>query len=129
MELTEKTPVRLTQVSLFFSIANFILNGVNSSSLLLFLVFTLAVYSTTRIFIALNQLQHSSHADMSDLMLHITIAGVLFVGIATFAYSYLFGVFYAFVTIVYLISPYDRAWLAGRSRIVIYDNKVEYREV
>ncbi len=129
MGLTEKTPTRLTQVSLFFSAANFIVSGINLSSVILFLVFTISVYSTTKIFIALNDIQHSTHADMSDLMLHMLIAAILFIGIATFAYSYLFGIFYAFVAVVYFISPYDRAWLAGRSRLIIYDNKVEYKEV
>ena len=129
MELTDKTPVRLTQVSLFFSVANFIINGLGFSSIGLFLIFTLSVFSTTKIFVTVNQLQHSTNADMSGLMLQLFITALLFIGIATFAYSCLFGIFYLFVAAVYLISPYDRDWLSGKSELVLSSNKIEYREV
>ena len=128
MELTDKTPVRLTQVSLFFSVANFIINGLGGSSIGLFLIFTLSVFSTTKIFVTVNHLQHSTNTDMSSLMLQLFIAALLFIGIATFAYSCLFGIFYLFVAAVYLISPYDRAWLSGKSDLVVSSNKIEYRE-
>ncbi|WP_020407312.1 hypothetical protein [Hahella ganghwensis] len=129
MQLTDKTPARLVQVSLFFSLANFIFSGVNAQSLVLFAVFTVSVYTTTRIFILFNQIQQTAAVDLSELKSYMLIAAVLFIGIATFAYSYVFGVFYLFITGVYFISPYDRDWLAGRSKIVVFDNKVEYREV
>ncbi|OZG75302.1 hypothetical protein BTA51_02645 [Hahella sp. CCB-MM4] len=129
MLLTDKTPARLAQVSLFFSIANFVFDGINGHSLLLFAVFTLSVYTTTRIFILFNQIQQTAAVDFGELKNYLLVAAVLFIGIATFAYSYLFGVFYLFITGVYFISPYDRDWLAGRSKIVVFENKVEYREV
>ena len=129
MDFTDRTPMRLTLVSLLFSLVNFIVAGVNSSSITLFLVFTLSIYSVTRIFVAINQLQHSTHADMSSLIMHLLLAGAVFVGIASFTYSHLFGIFYLIVAVVYLISPYDRAWLEGKADIVMYDNKIEYRDV
>lgn len=128
MDFSERTPMRLTQVSFIFSLINFFISGFNSATIILFLVFTLAVYSTTKIFVAINQLQHSTHADMSSLSLNLLIAGVLFIAIASFNYSHLFGVFYLVIAVIYLISPYDRAWLAGKSKIVMRDNKIEYRE-
>ncbi|AZZ89983.1 hypothetical protein EUZ85_04370 [Hahella sp. KA22] len=129
MQLSDKTPTRLVQVSLFFSAAHFLFGGVTWSNILLFLVFTGTVYISTKLFIILQQLQMATVTDLSELKLYLLGAAVLFVGIATFAYSYMFGVFYLFITGVYFISPYDRAWLAGKSRMVVYDNKVEYREV
>ena len=129
MQLSDKTPMRLVQVSLFFSLANFIYDGFHWHSIILFAIFTLSVYTTTRLFILLNELQQTATVDMTEFKMYLGIAAVLFIGIATFAYSYMFGVFYLFVVGVYFISPYDRAWLAGRTKIVVFDNKVEYREV
>ncbi len=129
MQLSDKTPIRLVQVSLFFSVANFIFSGFNWQSLIFFAVFTLSVYTTTRLFILLNELQQTAAVDITELKMYLGVAAILFIGIATFSYSYVFGVFYLFVVGVYFISPYDRAWLAGRSKIVVFDNKVEYREV
>jgi hypothetical protein len=129
MELTDRTPLRLTQVSLLFSLANFIISGVSGSSIGLFLIFTLSIYSTTKIYVSINQIQHSTHADMSSLIMNMVIAGIIFIGIASFTYSHLFGIFYVTIAVVYLVSPYDRSWLAGKTRIVVYNNKVEYQEV
>jgi len=128
MELTDKSPLRLTQISLIFSLVNFVANGINSSSIILFLVFTILVYSTTRILVAISTLQHSTYADMSGLSGHLVIAGLLFIGIAAFTYSALFGVFYLVVGTLYLISPNDRAWLAGKKQISLIDNKIQYHE-
>jgi len=128
MALTNKTPARLTQISLVFSLFNFFSNGLNSSTILLFIVFTLSVYSSARIWVAVNQVQHSSYGDMSGLSMHLVIAAILFIGIATFTYSALFGVFYICVAAIYLISPQDRGWLAGNKQIVIVGNKIEYRD-
>ncbi len=128
MDLSTKTPVRLVQVSLLFSIANFFINGFNVQSLLLFAVFTLTVYISTNIYLTFRSLKQTGKVDVSDLQSYLQIAGLLFIGVATFAYSYLFGLFYLFVYAIYLISPYDRDWLAGRSEIVFTGNKLEYRQ-
>jgi len=129
MQLSDKTPIRLVQVSLFFSLANFIFTGFNWHSVALFAIFTLSIYATTRLFILLNEIQQTATVDITKFKMYLGIAAILFIGIATFTYSYMFGVFYLFVVGVYFISPYDRAWLAGRTKIVILDNKIEYHEV
>lgn len=128
MELTDKSPIRLTQISLIFSLVNFFANGFNSASIILFIVFTMLVYSTTRILVAISTLQHSTYADMSGLSGHLVIAGLLFTGIAALTYSALFGVFYVVIGTLYLISPNDRAWLAGKKQLSIIDNKIQYYE-
>ncbi len=127
MDLSDKTPVRLVQVSLFFSIANFFISGVTTNSLVLFVLFTLTVYISCKIYITLRELKITVTADLTDLQTYLQIAGILFIGIATFAYSYLFGLFYLFVYAIYLISPYDRDWIAGRSEIIFRENRLEYR--
>lgn len=127
MDLSDKTPVRLVQVSLIFSIANFFISGVNTNSLVLFVLFTLTVYISCKIYITLRELKITVTADLTDLQTYLQIAGILFIGIATFAYSYLFGLFYLFVYAIYLISPYDRDWIAGRSEIIFRENRLEYR--
>lgn len=128
MSLSDKTPVRLVQISLFFSVANFIINGINSAEILLFLVFTLSVYVSTRLFILLETISSTRLSDVDEFKFYLGVAAVLFIGIATFAYSWLFGAYYAFVFGVYWISPYDREWIAGRSKLVVFDNKVEYQK-
>lgn len=130
MDLSDKTPARLVQVSLIFSIGNFIISGFSSETLVLFLLFTLTVYISCKIYLTFCDLKSNSNADyiaISDLQTYLQIASLIFITIATFSYSYVFGAFYLFVYSIYLISPYDRDWLAGRSEIVYTDNKLEYR--
>ena len=127
MDLSDKTPTRLVQVSLLFSIVNIISYGLNSHNIVLFVLFTLTVYVSTKVYLLFRDLKQSATTDLSDLQTYLQISGILFISIATFAYSYLFGLFYLFVYAIYLISPYDRDWLAGRSEIVFTGNKLEYR--
>jgi len=130
MDLSNKTPARLVQVSLIFSIGNFIISGFSSETFVLFILFTLTVYISCKIYLTFCDLKENSKADyiaLSDLQTYLQIAALLFITIATFAYSYVFGAFYLFVYAIYLISPYDRDWLAGRSEIVFTGNKLEYR--
>jgi len=129
MDLAEKAPLTLTKVSLFFSLINFFISGVNTSSIILFLVFTLSVYSTTRIFVAISQLQHATYTEKRSFYLHLLIVGLIFVGIASFSYSLIFGIFYSAIIAIYIISPHDRAWLAGKKKLVFVKNKVEYQDV
>jgi hypothetical protein len=130
MDLSNKTPTRLVQVSLIFSIGNFIISDFTSETFVLFILFTLTVYVSCKIYLIVCDLKDNSKTDyiaISDLQTYLQVASILFITIATFAYSYVFGAFYLFVYAIYLISPYDRDWLAGRSEIVLTDNKLEYR--
>ncbi|WP_250658070.1 hypothetical protein [Alkalimarinus coralli] len=127
MDLSDKTPIRLVQVSLLFSIANFLISGLNTQTIILFVVFTLTVFVGTKLYLLFRALKQTSSADVSELQTYLQIMSILFIGIATFSYSYLFGAFYVFVFAIYYISPYDRDWLAGRSEIVFNENKLEYR--
>lgn len=128
MDLSDKTPTRLVQVSLLFSLANFFIYGLNTHSIILFIVFTLTVFASTKLYLLFTALKHTSNnANITELQTYLQLASVLFIGIATFSYSYMFGVFYLFVFAIYLISPYDRDWIAGRSEIVFSENKLEYR--
>lgn len=128
MDLSDKTPIRLVQVSLLFSIANFFINGLNMYSLVLFVVFTLTVFVSTKLYLLFRALKQSTTTPIvGELQPYLQLGGVLLIGVATFTYSYMFGLFYLLVFAVYLISPYDRDWLAGRSEIVFIENKLEYR--
>lgn len=129
MSVSEKTPERLVLVSLFFSLVQFMMNGVNGASILLFLVFTLSVYVSVKLFLLLHRIESTALVDTADFKFYLGIAALLFITIATFSYSWVFGVFYGFVLAVYFISPYDRAWLTGKAHLVMQDNKIEYREV
>lgn len=118
----------MVQVSLAFSLVNFIIIGVSLYSLLLFAVFSFSVYATTRIAVILTNSELQLIPELESLKFHLLLLGVLFIGIATFAYSYLFGIFYATVAIIYAISPYDRDWLLGESKVVVVGNKIEYQK-
>ena len=130
MDLSNKTPARLVQVSLIFSIGNFIISGFSPESWVLFILFTLTVYISCKIYLIFCDLKENSKVDyiaLNNLQTHLQVAALLFITIATFSYSYVFGAFYLFVYVIYLISPYDRDWLAGRSEIVFTGKKLEYR--
>ncbi|WP_369600303.1 hypothetical protein AAIA72_10655 [Hahella sp. SMD15-11] len=129
LSLSEKTPVRLVQISLPFSVAQLLLGGLNWPNLWLIAVFTLSVYVLARLYTLLEVITLTSLTDTTEFRQLLGVAAVLFIGIATFTWSWLFGTYFAFVVAVYLISPYDRDWLAGRMQMVVYDNKVEYRRV
>lgn len=129
MDLSDKTPIRLVQVSLLFSVANFLVSGLNTHNIVLFIVFTLTVFVSTKLYLIFRALKESTTTPIvSELQSYLQVGSVLFIGVATFSYSYLFGLFYLFVFAIYLISPYDRDWLAGRSEIVFTENKLEYRK-
>lgn len=128
MDLSDKTPIRLVQVSLLFSAANFIINGLNAYNIVLFIVFTLTVFVSTKLYLLFTDLKQSTKSeDLTELQSYLQLGSVIFIGVATLSYSYMFGIFYLFVFAIYLISPYDRDWLAGRSEIVFNENKLEYR--
>ena len=129
MQLSEKTPVRLVAVSLFFSAFNFMMQGISASTILLFLVFTTTVFASVKLFLLLQKIETAALIETGELKTYLALLALLFVGIASFQYSWLFGVFYGLVLAVYYISPYDRAWLNGKAKLVVHDNKVEYREV
>ncbi|MCP5160388.1 MAG: hypothetical protein H7A00_01790 [Hahellaceae bacterium] len=128
MILSDKTPVRLVQMSLFFSAVNFLMAGIHVSSILLFLVFSASVYICSRLFILVERLDMTLTPELPEIRSFLMLGAVLFISIASFAYSWVFGVFYASVFGLYLISPYDRDWIAGKSSMVVHDNKVEYRK-
>lgn len=129
MSISEKTPERLVLVSLFFSLVNFLFNGINGASILLFLVFTASVFISVKLFLLLHRIEATALVDTAEFKFYLGMAALFFITIATFSYSWLFGVFYGFVVAVYYISPYDRAWLSGKAEIVMSENKIEYREV
>jgi hypothetical protein len=128
LKISDKTPLRLTQVSLAFSFVNFLLTGLNWHSILVFLIFTISVYASCRVAMLLLSPHLCALPEAESLKFHLSILGVVFIAIATFSYSLLFGIFYVSVTAVYLISPYDRDWLMGESKVVVVGNKVEYRK-
>lgn len=127
--LSEKTPERLVLISLFFSLLNFFGHGLNGQSILVFLAFTASVFIVVKLFMLVQKLDAQGLDGLDELKGWLTAAAVLFIGIATFTCSWMFGTFFACVVAVYFISPYDRAWLAGKAEIVVHDNKVEYRQV
>ncbi|UZE94599.1 hypothetical protein [Alkalimarinus alittae] len=128
MDLSDKTPIRLVQVSLLFSLANFLINGLNTHNIVLFIVFTLTVFVSTKLYLLFTGLKQTTKSEnLTELQTYLQLGSVLFIGVATLSYSYMFGIFYLFVFAIYLISPYDRDWLAGRSEIVFIENKLEYR--
>ncbi|MBK8971159.1 MAG: hypothetical protein IPM37_07210 [Hahellaceae bacterium] len=129
MQLSEKTPERLVLVSLFFSAAHFLFSGINGASIVLFLVFTATVFASVKLFLLLQKIEATALVDVSELKAYLSVLGVLFISIATFNYSWMFGLFYGLVIAVYFISPYDRAWLTGKAELVLHENKVEYRAV
>ncbi|RMF13852.1 MAG: hypothetical protein D6758_12455 [Gammaproteobacteria bacterium] len=127
LALSEKTPIRLVQISMVFSVAQLIVGGLNLANLFLIAVFTLSVYVLSRLYTLLEVICTTALTDTTEFRQLLGVAAVLFIGIATFSWSWLFGGFFGFVVAVYLISPYDRDWLAGRMQLVVFDNKVEYR--
>lgn len=129
MQLSEKTPERLVLVSLFFSLLNFIIAGFNSGTFVLFLVFTATVFASVKLFLLLQTIESAALVETGEFKAYLGLLAIFFVSIATFSYSWLFGVFYGLVLAVYWISPYDRAWLTGKAQLVVHDNKVEYRQV
>lgn len=128
LKISDKTPLRLTQVSLAFSLVNFLVTGLSWHSVLVFIVFTIAVYSSCRVALLVLSPQLNAVPEIEPLKFHLSILGVLFISIVTLSFSWLFGIFYVAVTAVYLISPYDRDWLMGESKVVVVGNKVEYRK-
>lgn len=128
LKLSDKTPIRLTQVSLAFSFVNFLVTGINWHSIAIFLVFTAAVYCSCRVALLILSPQLNAVPEIEPLKFHLAILGIIFISIATLTYSWIFGIFYLAVTAVYLISPYDRDWLMGESKVVVVGNKVEYRK-
>ncbi len=129
MPLSEKAPERLVLVSLFFSAFNFTLEGVNAASLLLFAAFTVTVYACVKLQVLLQRPSLTTAQDGTELRTWLGLLALVFISIATFSYSWVFGAFFAMVIVVYRISPYDRAWLTGKAQIVVHGNRVEYREV
>lgn len=128
MDLSDKTPLRLVQISLIFTITNLIISGLNGYTFMLAILFTLTIYASAKVYLSFEDLKNRIASDISELETFLQILAVIFIGIATFTYSYMFGLFYLFVYGVYLISPYDRDWLAGRSDIIFTGNKLEYRQ-
>jgi len=128
MLLSDKTPTRLVQLSLFFSAVNFLIAGIHLSSLILFLVFTASVYITSRLFILVERLDMTLAPELPEIRSYLLLSAILFIGVASCAYSWVFGVFYASVFGLYIVSPYDRDWIAGKSSMVVHENKVEYRK-
>ncbi|PID44451.1 MAG: hypothetical protein CSB48_01855 [Proteobacteria bacterium] len=126
--INERAPLRLVKVSLAFSLVNFFVQGLNWDSLLVFILFTSSVYVSAQIALLVNSPDFKMIPEIEPLRLNLLAFCGIFIVIATFAYSCLFGVFYAVIGLIYLISPYDREWLTGQSKIVIVGNKVEYRK-
>ncbi len=127
-KVSEKTPSRLVKVSLAFSFVNFLVSGVNSSTLLAFLVFTATVYFSGRIALMLGSHALKMVPEVEDLKLPLLGFCAIQIAIVTFTYSWLFGAFYVAVFAIYMISPYDRDWLLGSSKVVVVGNKLEYRK-
>lgn len=127
-KVSEKTPVRLVQVSLAFSFVNFLVNGLNGQTLLAFLAFTITVYFSGRIALLLGSPGMKMLPEAEGLKLPLLGFCALQIAIVTLTYSWLFGAFYLSVFAIYMISPYDRDWLLGSSKVVMVGNKIEYRK-
>jgi ABC-type phosphate transport system permease subunit len=129
MKLGDKTPTRLVQVSLFFSVTNLVLSGFSGSAFLLLLVFTLSVYSFAKVAVVLWSPRLQDQAAWDQLKFHFGVLAVIFITIATVGYSMLFAVFYLTLAVVYMISPYDRDWVSGDADIVLEGGQVHYKRV
>jgi len=129
MKLGNKTPTRLVQVSLFFSVTNLVLSGFSGSAFLLLLVFTLSVYSFAKVAVALWNPRLQDQAALDQLKFHFGVLAVIFITIATIGYSMLFAIFYLTLAVVYMTSPYDRDWVSGDADIVLEGGQVHYKRV
>ncbi|PIE43567.1 MAG: hypothetical protein CSA50_04435 [Gammaproteobacteria bacterium] len=128
LEISKKMPIRLVQISLAFSLVNFFVQGLSWNSFLLFVLFTLSVYVSAQVIALINSPELKMIPEVEALKSYLLTLFGLFVMIATCTYSCLFGVFYLAIGLVYLISPYDRDWLLGQSKLVVIDNKIEYQK-
>lgn len=129
MKLSDKTPTRLVQISLFFSVANLVISGFAISAFFLLIVFTLSVYTFAKIAVVLLSPRLQDQAGVDELKFYFGVLAVIFITIATFGYSALFGIFYLTLAVIYLISPYDRDWVSGDVDIVLVGDKIEYKRV
>ncbi|MAM87035.1 hypothetical protein [Allohahella sp. A8] len=129
MQTTDKFPGRLTLIAVIFALINCVFQGFSGASILLLFVFTLSVFCCAKLMVSMQKLADVAPLETASLRFFLTVLGLIFVAIATFSYSYLFGVYFALIAALYVISPQDRDWLSGRTRIVMHDNRVEYRAV
>lgn len=129
MQATDKLAGRLTLIAFVFAFINCLFEGFSGGSLLLLVVLTVSVYCSSKLYGSMLRLAEQAPLETASLRFFLTILGLIFIAIATLTYSVMFGVFFGLIAALFIISPQDRDWLAGRSRIVMTDNKLEYRQI